>query len=77
MDHLYPHKVFLLNKRIGYPLMVNSRSEYGVQLNSPNNNVNQAHFDKDILSLNKNQRNPLPKLGQKGQTNSDYKVDGR
>ena len=57
--------------------MVNIRSEYGVQFNSPNNNVNQVHFDNDILSLNKNQRNPLPKLGQKGQTKSNYKADGR
>ena len=57
--------------------MVSIRSEYGVQLNSPNTNVNQVHFDNDILSLNKNQRNPLPKLGQKGQTKSNYKADGR
>ena len=72
---MYSGEITRLN--IEYPLMVNSRSEYGVQLNIPYTNINQAHFDKDILSLNKNQRNPLPKLGQKGQTKSNYKADGR
>ena len=67
----------MLPHNIEHPLMANSRSEDGIHLNSPNADVNQAHFDEAILSLSKNQHNPLPKLEQKGQTKSNYKADGR
>ena len=68
MDHLYSDKMFPLNRRIGYPLMVNSRSEYGVHFNRPRTNLNHEHFDKDISSLNMNEHSLLSKLEQKEQT---------
>ena len=58
----------LLNKRIGYPLMVNSRSEYGVYFNHPKSEINKAQFDEDISYSNKNKHKLLSKLEQKEQT---------
>ena len=67
-DDSYSDQMPLLNKRIGYPLMVNSRSEYGVHFNRPKSDINKAQFDEDISYTNKNKHKLLSKLEQKEQT---------
>ena len=52
---LYSEQMPILKSRIGLPLNVNSRSEFGILL-APKANANSPHSNKDILTFSKTTR---------------------
>ena len=52
---LYSEEIPMLKRRIGLPLNVNSRSEFGILLSSTEN-ANHLHSNKDILTFGKTAR---------------------
>ena len=58
----------ILNKRIGFPVNVNTRSEFGILDSHLKTNENQVHYDKHILASSKSMHHSSSSLGRKKQT---------
>ena len=73
-SHLYSDDLLILTKRIGFPLNVNSRSEYGILHGgvSKTNNLGKAHHSaREVLTLVKTKPPRHSSLDRQKQTNNN------